>query len=229
MSINNYNYSCTLAVVLYSHQLALSTRTSTNHPNADIKRAVDDYNYSTFSWDRLGIAESQHGEAVNEIQSALEIAALYSLTLQLRQGAIPGIAPKYSKIVHIGHSYGSIQSYSLAALHPDATDGLILTGFTQSSAFIPYFALGGNFVMANGVESFKDYPDGYLAAGDPSGVQTNFLSPGAFGPELLELGYKSGQPVTVGELLTIGAQTSLPNPLKGPVLVITGGKLDREG
>lgn len=78
--------------------------------------------------------------------------------------------------------------------------------------------------MANGVASFKDVPNGYLAAGDPSAVQTNFFAPGAFSPELLNLGYTQGQPVTIGELLTVAAETTASNPLTGPVLIITGGE-----
>lgn len=127
-------------------------------------------------------------------------------------------------MVHVGHSFGSIQSYSLTVLHPEASDGLVLTGFSQVSDYIAYFGLGGNFIGANGIESFKDYPNGYLASSDESGVHTNFFSPGAFENTLLDYAFLNGQPVTVGELLTIGAQTSLPNPLKGPVLIITGGK-----
>lgn len=200
LSINDYNYSY-------------------------VARVADDYGYSTFSWDRLGIAESQHGEPVNEIQSALEISALYNLTTQLREGTIPGISHPFDKVAHVGHSFGSIQSYSLTVLHPDASDGLILTGFAQTSSYVAYFGLGGNFVAANRNPCFRDLPDGYLAAADVSAVQTNFFSPGTFAPKLLELGYLSGQPVTVGELLTIGSQTTLSNPLKGPVLIITGGKL----
>lgn len=161
---------------------------------------------------------------MNEIQSSLEIAALYTLTTKLRQGKIPGISCPFSKVVHVGHSFGSIQSYSLAVLHPNVTDGLILTGFSQSSSFTADFIYGGNFVSANGVASFKNYPNGYLAAGDVSGVQNNFFSPGAFSPALLNLGYSSGQPVTIGEILTLSAQTTAKNPLKGPVLIITGGE-----
>lgn len=200
ISINDYNYSY-------------------------VAQATDDYGYSTFSWDRLGIAESQHGDAVNEIQAPLEIAALYTLTTQLRAGSIPGIHCKFDKVVHVGHSFGSIESYSLAVLHPEVTDGLVLTGFSQASGFVPYFGLGGNFVLANLVPGFTAYPNGYLAAGDVSGVQTNFFAPGAFDPALLNVGYQSGQPVTVGELLTLSAQSSAVNPLTGPVLIITGGAL----
>ncbi|KAI6879971.1 hypothetical protein KC318_g19249, partial [Hortaea werneckii] len=66
------------------------------------------------------------------------------------------------------------------------------------------------------------YSHGYLAAGDESGVQTNFFSPGAFPPELLTFATNNGQPVTQGELLTIGGEIAVPNTFCGPVLVITG-------
>lgn len=200
ISANNYNYSYTL-------------------------EAVDGYGYSTLSWDRLGIAQSEHGEPVNEIQSFLEIAALKSLTDKLREGSIKEIGCSFEKVVHVGHSFGAIQSYSLEVLYPDSSDGLVLQGWSQSSSFVPDFLFGGNFILANTVEAFSDYPGGYLAAGDASGVQTNFFSPGSFDPAILELAYKTGQPVTVGELLTIGGATSVKNPTKAPVLIITGGEL----
>lgn len=186
--------------------------------------ANDEYGYSTFAWDRLGIAQSDHGEPVNEIQSSLEIAALYTLTQQLRNGSIEGISCGFDKVVHVGHSFGSIQSYSLEVLHPGASDGLILTGFSQVAQYNPYFALGGNFVTANGLLPFVNYPDGYLANGSPSGVQTDFFAPGSFDPALLDLAVTSGKPVTIGELLTLAGATANPNPLKGPVLIITGGE-----
>lgn len=199
ISINDYNYSY-------------------------VAMATDEYNYSTFSWDRLGIAQSQHGEAVNEIQSALEISALYNLTTQLREGTVPGVDCSFDKVLHVGHSFGSIQTYSLAVLHPESTDGIILTGFAQATSSLADFALGANYVQANALPGFGEYPDGYVAAGDISSVQTDFFAPGQFAPELLMLGYSLGQPATVGELLTLGAQSASMNPLTGPVLIITGGK-----
>ena len=186
--------------------------------------ANDDYGFSTFAWDRLGIAESEHGEPVNEIQSTLEIGALKTLTEQLRDGSIDGIGCGFDKVVHVGHSFGSIQSYSLAVLYPGASDGLVLTGFSQASQFSQYFSLGANFVTANGLLAFADYPDGYLASGNPTAVQTDFFAPGSFDPALLDLATASGKPVTVGELLTLAGASAAPNPLTGPVLIITGGE-----
>lgn len=187
-----------------------------------------DHGYSTFAWDRLGIAESEHGDAVNEIQSYLEIAALYSLTQKLREGSIGGIGCAFDKVVHVGHSFGSLQSYSLAVLYPGASDGLVLTGFSQASQYIAVFGAASNFVLANSLPSFKDYPDGYLASGDKSAVHTDFFAPGSFDPALLDLAYASGKPVTVGELLSISSATAFKNPLTGPVLIITGSKSERK-
>jgi len=107
-------------------------------------------------------------------------------------------------------------------MYPDASDGLILTGFSQNGSFLPFFELGGNFIQANTVAALSAYPDGYLASANPSGVQTNFFSPGDFDPAILALAASTGQPVTVGELLTIGGETASVNPFAGPVLILTG-------
>ncbi|KAI0136361.1 Alpha/Beta hydrolase protein [Xylariales sp. AK1849] len=195
-----------------------------NNYNYSYVKAALKRGYSTFAFDRLGLGQSSHGDPINEIQSPLELATLYTLTTMLRGGALPGVTDKFSKIVHVGHSYGSIQSYGLAATHPASTDGIVLTGFSQSGTYIPYFELGGNFVQANGNPALAAYPDGYLAAGDESGVQTNFFAPGDFDPEILTAAYSTGEPVAIGELLTIAGPASAPNSYTGPVFVITGDR-----
>lgn len=196
LSYNNYNYSY-------------------------VNEAVDEYGFATFSYDRLGIGQSSHGEPVNEIQAYIEVAALKALTDKLRDGSVSGV-PKFSKVLHVGHSFGSQHSYLLSAMYPNASDGIALTGFSQNGSFVPYFALGGNFIEANNISSLKAYPDGYLGAGDASAVQNNFFSPGSFPPDLLALATMTGEPVTVGELLTIGGETGVPNTFSGPALIITG-------
>ncbi|QDS74961.1 hypothetical protein FKW77_004889 [Venturia effusa] len=194
-----------------------------NYNYSYVNRATDKYGYSTFFFDRLGIGMSSRGEPINEIQASLEIAALQTLTTMFRNGTLPG-GSKYrpTKIVHVGHSFGAIQSYSLAVLTPQLSDGLILTGFAQNATFVPFFELGGNFILAKNVKSLASYPVGYLAAGDASSVQTNFFAPGVFDPAVLALATATGQPVTPGELLTLGGLTGIKSPFTGPVLVIIG-------
>ncbi|KAF2770817.1 hypothetical protein EJ03DRAFT_373395 [Teratosphaeria nubilosa] len=188
-----------------------------------VKEAVDEYGYSTFTYDRLGIGMSSHGEPVNEIQALLEVAALKELTLLLRAGGVSGISKAYAKTVHAGHSFGSEHTYALTAMYPNITDAIALTGFSQNGSFIPYFGLGGNFLQ-NLNSALTSYVDGYLAASDRSAVQTNFFAPGAFDPAILAIATSTGQPVTVGELLTIGGETGSVNHFPDPVLIITSGR-----
>lgn len=198
LSFNNYNYS-------YVEQ-ALAA------------------GYSTFSHDRLGIGESARADPIQDVQSFLETSALVALTKMLKDGGIPGVSETYEKVIHVGHSFGSVQSYALTRDYPELSSGLILQGFSQNGSFLPYFQLGGNFVAVQTTPLASDYSAGYFAAGNPSGVQTNFFSPGMFDPAILNLAYSTGQPVSQGELLTIGGAASGINPFTGPVLIITGGR-----
>ncbi|KAL1635543.1 hypothetical protein SLS56_001594 [Neofusicoccum ribis] len=228
--------------------------------------SFENYNYSyvdaalaagfaTFSYDRLGIGASDHGDPLNEIQTNLEIAALRALTDKLRNGALPGVDAAYDTIVHVGHSYGSVQSFVFAHRYPNETQGIVLTGFSTNSSFMGFFAAGANFEEANLNEPlrFLDLPDGYLVSADASSNQYNvnrlhalrpsqpvqehreeginadyelsakqFLLPPYFDPEILAFSEYSKQPVTVGELLTIGSAISGPSVFTGPVLVFTG-------
>jgi hypothetical protein len=53
---------------------------------------------------------------LNEIQAYLEIAATAQLTMMLRNGTFPGANHTFKKVVHVGHSFGSAQTYALANL-----------------------------------------------------------------------------------------------------------------
>jgi pimeloyl-ACP methyl ester carboxylesterase len=186
-----------------------------------VNRAVE-AGYSTFFYDRLGIGESSRADPIQDIQSGLEIASLAALTKLLRSGSVPGVQQPYSKVIHVGHSYGSIQTYALVRDYPELSDAIILTGFSQNGSFIADFELGGNFVAVQNSPLASQYPAGYLAAGSKSGVQSNFFAPGDFGPEALDYAYTTGQPVSQGELLTQGGAAAGVNEFAGPVLIITG-------
>lgn len=195
-----------------------------------VANAVDDHGYSTFSWDRLGVGESSKGDALSEIQIFLEIAALYELTTQLKESTLEGVSASFSKFVHVGHSFGSIMTYALANLYPHTTDAIVLTGFSQVLNFMPYFALGGNFVPTSYIPALAArYPLGYVAPSSSVGAHINFFAPGDFDETVLEVAYATGQPASVGELLTLGAPALAKNDYSGPVLVITGGKFSPSG
>lgn len=192
-----------------------------------VKNAVDKHGYATLSYDRLGIANSTHAEnskgTRDEIQSFLEVQALRALTEKFRDGTFPR-APKYKKIVHVGHSFGSSQTYALSAMYPTLSDGVVLTGFSMNSSFVGEFILGGNFLQAALVapERLGAYPRGYIADSDVEGILTQFLLPGYYSPPLLNIAFSTQQPATIGEILTLGS-VPMTNTFAGPVLVIAGG------
>ncbi|KAG6137812.1 hypothetical protein E4U12_000293 [Claviceps purpurea] len=188
-----------------------------------VREALRD-GYSTLSWDRLGVGESSHGEAVNEIQIALEIAALKAVTEMAREGKIPQVCRQFSKLIHVGHSFGSAMTYALSAMYPDISDGIVLTGFSQVPKYMAYFALAANFAPVRRIRSLSQkYGPGYIAPRSKIGVHTNFFAPDNFDPHLLESAFENGQPATVGELLTVGSVPSSTD-FAGPVMIITGDR-----
>lgn len=195
-----------------------------NHNYSYVRSAVDGYGYSTFAWDMLGTGGSQGGDPVNELQSNLQNAALHALTTKLRAGAaIPGV-PAFGSVVHVGHSYGSIQTYTLAVRYPTASDALVLTGFSHSTVGFGMFATGANFGAAAAARpNLAGYPAGFVSFTGVPGVQTAFFAPGNFDPAMLEYTFSTTQATTVGEMLTLDADTGLSSAFAGPVLVITGG------
>ena len=197
-----------------------------SYVNAALERG-----YSTFAYDRLGIGASSHGDPINEVQAALQIEALAYLTAGLRTDGLNGaLDTAYEKTFHVGHSFGSAQTYAFtarAARHGvhNVSDGIALTGFSGNTAFVPYFLFGGNFVSATSNPALASaYTEGYLAAGDASAVQANFFAPGQFDPAVLAAATKGGQPAAIGELLTLAGTFNRTNAYSGPVLVVTGGK-----
>lgn len=76
------------------------------------------------------------------IQTSVEIEALHQLSLMIRNGTMPNINQTFDNVVHVGHSFGSAQSYALAAMYPEVTNGLVLTGFSMNGSGVSSFASG---------------------------------------------------------------------------------------
>lgn len=161
-------------------------------------------------------------DPINEGQLWLEVAALEYLTTALRNGKVQGISTKPEKIVHVGHSFGSSQTYALTAANPGISDGIVLTGFSQNGSFASQFVLGSNFIKANTISALSSYVTGYLAPASSIGAHIDFFAFDSFDPKVLQVAYATGQPVTPGEILTLTGASGKPSTYGGPVLVITG-------
>ena len=64
------------------------------------------------------------------VQSPTDLAILTKIAQMLRNGAIGG--QPFSKIVGVGHSYGSVQVQALTASSPTALDAALLQGFSMN-------------------------------------------------------------------------------------------------
>ncbi|KAF2681206.1 hypothetical protein K458DRAFT_372073 [Lentithecium fluviatile CBS 122367] len=262
---------------------------SYNNYNYSYVEVAVEQGYSTLAIDRFGIGNSSHADPINIVQAQAEIEALNAVTTGLRAGTIPGISSTFEKVVHVGHSFGSVQSYWFSALYPNNTDGLVLTGYSANGSFLPVTVAAWNLHSARlnqplrfgnssnvgistavgssdsgdglirGVQSLLagagieltdqevweeiattevgnlitgynqtglkplNYPSGYLVPADLTATQYVFLNPGFFDVGLAVLSEQTKQPVTVGEILTIG-NAPKTSSFTGPVLVFTGDK-----
>jgi hypothetical protein len=52
-------------------------------------------------------------------------------------------------VVHVGHSFGSFQTYFLSTKYPSLSDGIVLTGWSLNASFVGIWGAGGDFVTAN--------------------------------------------------------------------------------
>lgn len=140
----------------------------------------------------------------------------------VRKGSFPGIHQKPEKVVHVGHSFGSGQTYALSAMYPDLSDAIVLTGFSLNSSFMPYFLTGANFQQAQSQGQIEgDYPPGYLVSSNINANHYLFFHAPNFDPDMLVFAEQSKKPVTVGELMT-SASVPMQSGFTGPVLIITG-------
>jgi pimeloyl-ACP methyl ester carboxylesterase len=228
-----------------------------------VDTAVDTYGYSTLALDRFGISQSTHGDPISEVQAPAELAALVAVTLKLKAGGISCI-PAPQKVVHVGHSFGSLLTFALISFFPTVSDGAILTGFSGATQFLPITLAGWDFVSAaanqplrfgsaspsilNKIVNLKasvaelvkfdlldlvaapakgekqtPLPSGYLTWGNLGANQFTFLTPPFYDPAFATVLEQTKQPVTMGELLTIGAAPPFgAQEFAGPVLVLTG-------
>lgn len=138
------------------------------------------------------------------------MSAIYELTIMLRNGTLPNVPQAFSKIVHVGHSFGSALSYLLAVMHPTASDGLILTGFSQNGSFLPITTAGWDSKLARLNQPLRFGNVSYSAvSGALSMLEVSSSNLTAIAEGLAQ--YK----ITLGELQQVFQTTDLADFLAG--------------
>ncbi|KAK1565996.1 uncharacterized protein LY79DRAFT_595156 [Colletotrichum navitas] len=166
--------------------------------------------YSILTYDRLGVGQSDHPDAYNVVQAPLELEILRQLTLMARNGSLYALAEHAAppsktfqnhKVVHIGHSFGSVLTSAFIATYVNLTDGAIITGYVYGQ----YLGSTGSVTFAVEYAATGDppfnRPSGYVVA-QKVGIQAIFFGGDpktAYTPALLDYGVSLKQPVPIGE------------------------------
>lgn len=149
----------------------------------------------------------------------MELAILVDLTKRLRDNTLSKGVPKPSKVVHVGHSYGSMLSSGLAATAGELSDGIVLTGFSNINQYMQWFAIstGYNIASLNQPDRLGSLASGYLTWSNEVANQYDFFKYPYFEPGVLSQAESTKWAFTIGEFLS-GVPTSGPDFDK-PVLV----------
>lgn len=177
------------------------------------------------------------------VQANVEIEVLHALTTMVKDGTlvaaaqpgyfadVPPQLPAFEKVVHVGHSLGSQITFSYLGKYGAQSSATVLTGFIfaeRNVARAGYF--GFEYAASDDPTLFSNFPDGYMAVGTPTSLQTAFFhrsnesDPTGFTDEALAYGFSIRSPVSVGEAWSLfGLFEFAPAPdMKGPVQFFVG-------
>lgn len=168
--------------------------------------------YHTLAIDRLGHGrDKQRLDPINVVQGVLEVEILHQIILALRKN--------FSRVVLVGHSYGSILGTALVGKYPNDVDAFVATGYSSSANFTVLDLL--ELAPAAHVSPrFSRLPLGYLAGKSMSGRAEAYYG-GFVNERIPEYDFWHQDTVTVGE----NCQSGLVGPAIGftkPVLAVVG-------
>jgi pimeloyl-ACP methyl ester carboxylesterase len=176
--------------------------------------------YSILTYDRLGTGNSSKPDAYNTVSATLELEHLRIISEMAKSGELIKKVPSsdidtsqsFSKVIHVGHSFGSILSLSLLATYPDASDGAVITGMiiNNESTQLKLTTFGPEYPRTNDPQLYADFGSGYFIQNSRVTLQSGFFSTrenkttgvGGFTPEALEYGFSVRQPSAVSDWTT---------------------------
>lgn len=194
--------------------------------------------YAILTFDRIGTGSSEKPDAYDIVQSPVEVEILRGLTQLARDGTLISssktlsvngseaafAAYQPSKIVHIGHSYGSALTTSLLEKYGNMSDGAILSGLLINTQLnkIDVAHFNHDFAREHDLIRFAEYGSGYFVITSPADAQKLYFRKGGFEPEMLNYTDAIKQPETVGDYTSEMAFMPVPAlDFTGPVQVST--------
>ncbi|UZJ55763.1 hypothetical protein CBS101457_005083 [Exobasidium rhododendri] len=181
--------------------------------------------YPTLAIDRLGAGLSDHPDPITTVQANLQTNIHHEIVTMARAGTIPNIATKFSKIIFVGGSYGSILGNQQAIQYPTDLDALLLTAYTNDDQLlVPIFSVETIAAPAFLVDAAKwpTLPAGYLTNTGDIGREYLYDGAASYDQDVFNYDELNRGTITIGEALTANAGTAVAPNFKGPVHLITG-------
>ncbi len=190
--------------------------------------------YAVLAYDRLGAGLSSLPDAYDELQTPLQGEVLRALTELSLNGTLLRVSKKTGgspalgaytpdKVVHVGHSYGSIITNWFIGQHGSLSAGAILTGFLIGNETASLKLEVGDLAYAPEYNParFGNRTSGYLAFGTANAFQLDSFRKETLDPQVLDLWKTEFQSTLgVGELLTLGTGVGATvDGFTGPVQV----------
>jgi pimeloyl-ACP methyl ester carboxylesterase len=178
--------------------------------------------HATFSYDRLGVGESSHPDPIQVVQGPLQIAVAQSLVQLIRNGFLAD--RPFTRLIGVGHSYGSALTTSVASQTPSAFDALVLTGFSDNTTGGIQFAASLNLEVASNspTRRFPGEDAGYLLPSTKYGLQYSFFRSPNYEGDILAGSFATVQTTTLGEQFTMSLVGTGARHFTGPVLIVNG-------
>ncbi|EME81785.1 uncharacterized protein MYCFIDRAFT_32930 [Pseudocercospora fijiensis CIRAD86] len=179
------------------------------------------HGFATLYYDRLGVGESDTPDALNIVQAPLEVEIAHHLISMLKSGYF-GL--EFSKVVGVGHSFGSGITQGVTTQYPQDLNAAILTGFSLNTTGRNSFLAALNLEIAslNAPYRFASTPPGYLVSSTIVSQQIAFFKSPGFDPAILHSVESSKATGTIGEFFSLGVVVAPATEFEGPVAVING-------
>ena len=177
--------------------------------------------YATLNIDRIGVRNSSHPPAL-KVTANSHAYVLKQIIDKLRSGQIEGI--KFSKVVLVGHSLGSLLSLIEAGKYQNV-DGVIITGILHTFSALDVLGFLASQRPAKQDPLLKGYPAGYLTLLKEQRKQY-FYNPDNTDPKIYDLDNQYKGTGTIGEFgaLTEGLIPNYARKIKVPMLIVIGEK-----
>ncbi len=131
--------------------------------------------YATFSYDRIGVGQSQHPDPLQVVQGPLQVEIAHALVTMIRNSQIGPYS--FERVVGVGHSAGSTVTQGVTTKYPQDFDAVILTGTSTSASFVGTALASFDLTIARYDASgkFAGLPNGYLVQPIPQAIQFPFF------------------------------------------------------